>query len=260
MIISKLHSIFPGKTRDRFYSLFPHKIRKKVLYLKDLLLHWEIEHREFFVLDDKKCAFLVVPKSANTSIKITIGKTYGIKTDEDQAIHGSSFVRNNLYLTLENAERYFKFSFVRNPYARLVSCYTDKIIRKPHYFEGYIFRIARNITFAEFVKKTVKIPDFLADKHFKSQYSVLYRRGKLLVDYVGKVENIEQDWLKVAEKCGFEPSVVRENVSTPKGNKRDYRLFYTQELAELVYQRYRNDFELLGYQTAHQELLDFLKN
>jgi hypothetical protein len=233
-------------------------MRKKIFFLKDLLLHGEIEPREFLVLDDKKCAFLVLSKNACTSIKITIGKTYGIKTDDALAIHGL-FHQNSQHSTIKNAERYFKFAFVRNPYARLVSCYIDRAVSKG-YFEGYIFRMQRNITFAEFVKKIVKIPDFLADRHFKSQYSVLYRRGKLLVDYVGKVENIEQDWLIVAEKCGFEPSVVRENLSTPKEGKRDYRLFYTQELADMVYQRYRNDFELLGYQTAHQELLDFLKN
>jgi chondroitin 4-sulfotransferase 11 len=242
---------------SRLYSLFPKQMRKKIFYLKDLLLHGEIEPREFLVLDNKNCAFLVLSKNACTSIKITIGKTYGIKTDDALAIHGL-FHQSSQHSTLKNAERYFKFAFVRNPYSRLVSCYIDKAVSKAAYFDGYIFRLPRNMTFAEFVTKIVKIPDCLADRHFKSQYSVLYRRGKLLVDYIGKVENIEQDWMRVAEKFGFEPRVVRENTSTPKDKKRDYRLFYTQELADMVYQRYQNDFELLGYQTAHQELLDFL--
>lgn len=257
MILSKLQSIFPRKTRDRFYSLFPDKIRKRLFLLKDLILYGKLEVRNFLVLEDKKCAFLVIPKNACTSIKITIGKTYGIKPD--YALEIDRHFKNNLYSILKNPDRYFKFAFVRNPYARLVSCY-NYWISKSYLYDEYIFHIPKNITFAEFVKKIVKIPEFLADKHFVSQYSILYQNGELLVDYIGKIESLEQDWLIVAEKFGFEHSIVRENISTPKKSKRDYRLYYTQELADMVYQRYQNDFELLGYQTAHQELLKFLRN
>lgn len=257
MILSRLHSIFPRKIRDRFYSLFPYKIRKKIFFIKDLVLYGKLEVRKFLVLEDKKCAFLVIPKNACTSIKITIGKTYGIKLD--YALEIDRHLKNNLYSILENPERYFKFAFVRNPYTRLVSCY-NYWISKSYLYDEYILHIPKNITFTEFVKKIVRIPDFLADKHFVSQYSILYQHQKLLVDYVGKIENIEQDWLMVAERFGFEHSIIRENISTPRESKRDYRLYYTQELADMVYQRYQNDFELLGYQSAHQELLEFLKN
>jgi len=247
-----------------YQSLLSEKTRAKISilrrYVKHLLLYGEPYPREFLIFDDKKLVFLVLAKNACTSIKITLGKTYGIRTDH---IHDWANWKIRLARLKKHEKQYFKFAFVRNPYARIVSCYRNKVLLKEEQLssiDGYPFYcIKANISFEKFVKKIVRIPDFLADIHFKSQYSVLYQRGQLLTDYLGKVENIEQDWKKLAQWYGLEANLVHSNNSTEKESVyRDYKLYYTQELAELVYQRYRQDFELLGYQTARQELLDFI--
>lgn len=81
-----------------------------------------------------------------------------------------------------------------------------------------------------------------------------------MVNHIDKVENIEHDWKKLADRFDFYPCLVHRNES--KQRKRafpDYKLYYTEELANIVYRRYQKDFELLGYKNSYYELLNFIK-
>jgi hypothetical protein len=154
---------------------------------------------------------------------------------------------------------------VRNPFERLVSCYRDKVLYSgpneiysaPYFERYYYFPIPANIPFGEFVERVARIPDCLADRHFKSQCAYLYHEGSLLVDYIGKFENLAEDWKTLAEKYGFDTALAHNNSTKAKaGTHRDYRAYYTKELTQLVYQRYKADVELLGYRDVYQELLN----
>ena len=50
------------------------------------------------------------------------------------------------------------------------------------------------MSFTTFVSLVGRIPDCLADGHFKSQYAWLYRLGKRIPDYVGKLEELPESW------------------------------------------------------------------
>ncbi len=230
-------------------------------------LYGDADPHKFFVFEDLKLAYLELPKVACTSIKTTIGRSYGISPANAMDIHEHPSWHQHLGLLNGVHRSYYTFAFVRNPFERLVSCYRDKVIYSgsneiystPYFQQYYYFPIPANIPFSEFVERVARIPDCLADRHFKSQSAFLYHQGKLLVDYVGKFEALARDWKTIAVKYGFDTELDHQHTTKAKrGAHHDYRTYYTKELAQLVYQRYKADVELFGYQAKYRELMDYL--
>ncbi|WP_013325563.1 sulfotransferase family protein [Gloeothece verrucosa] len=219
-----------------------------------------------YVFTDRKLIYLVVQKVACTSIKTTIARSYGIKVQQEEDIHLDQFLQSKLGRPKKNEyPEYTIFSFVRNPYDRLVSCYRDKVLDVKQrysvpYFDTklgyYPYYIPHDISFAEFVQIIVKIPDYLADNHFKSQYAILSSYGKLLPDFIGRMETLQQDWEKLAKTYNFDVNLAHLNST----QKTSFSKYYTQELVDLVYQRYQKDFEHLGYSQAKQALRQKIEN
>jgi hypothetical protein len=152
----------------------------------------------------------------------------------------------------------YKFSFVRNPFDRLVSCYKNKIIEENNSLiqTNYGNLFYKDMPFDEFVYNVSNIPDLLSDRHFRSQYSYLYYKGKLLVDFIGKFENINEDYKIIKEKYNL-TDLPHINKSNEKKNYRDY---YSKELIELVSVRYKNDIEKFNYVDELDELKKYVNN
>ena len=122
------------------------------------------------------------------------------------------------------------------------------------------FSLPTYIGFADFAEWVGKIPDPLADNHFKSQYALLYDEGQALVDYVGKYEQLDKDWQLIAAKHTLDPQLEYSNSSKKNpGCHEDYRLYYTEPLVQLVYERYRKDVEMFGYERDYEQLLEFVR-
>jgi hypothetical protein len=69
--------------------------------------------------------------------------------------------------------------------------------------------------------------------------------GNLLVDFVGRFENLGSDLLKVYDKLGIElRSIPHENRSV-RGH---YSSFYTPETKMIVEERFKRDIEYFGYE------------
>ncbi|MBN1149484.1 MAG: sulfotransferase family 2 domain-containing protein [Anaerolineales bacterium] len=209
--------------------------------------------RIFYVYDDRKLVYIETPKAGCTSIKATIGRYYGIKQGDNQAGEPSRWHEERGKLPA-HLSGYYKFSFVRNPYSRLVSCYVDKLYRwrrLDDVFAASSFcHLPTRTSFPGFVRAIARIPDYWANPHFKSQYSILYRRGRPLTDWVGHLESIDRDWGELAARFDLIRAVEFHKSSHNLGPFDDYRSYYTPELARLVRQRYRRDFEVFGYSAA----------
>lgn len=235
--------IVPFKEALPYLVQSPHENNWLTSWLRE---YGDISPPRFYTFDDRSLIYMEVPKVACTSIKLTIGKAYQINFQSTSDIHEHEDWQHDLGKP-QNTD-YNIFSFVRNPYDRLVSCYRDKVV-EGHYFskaakisQNYI---PSNISFEEFVKIVCNIPDFLSDKHFKSQYALLSHNGKLLPDFVGHFETLEQDWKVLNEKYNFSARLSHKNKTT--STKIDFSDYYTQKLADLVYIRYENDFKFFGY-------------
>ena len=137
----------------------------------------------------------------------------------------------------------FKFAFVRNPWDRLVSLYYFIQQRPAHRHQR---RVAA-MTFAEFADEWTRRHDAL------QKGWVCDGRGKMIVDFVGRMETLEDDFGHIREHLGAAADLQVLNSS---GQRRDFRAEYTDEIRDLVADRLAEDIEFFGYQFALQPTTD----
>ena len=219
---------------------------------RKLTRNGSVSRRRYYVFEDRRLAYISTAKVACTSIKTAMMQPYNIHHNVHMA--WPHIFKGHLK---DGHQDFFKFSFVRNPFDRLVSGYRDKIFNKPK--KEHFDSIPTNISFAEFVAEVVKRPDCLINGHFQSQFTKLYQYPELQVDFLGRFENLADDWLPIATRFEFDPQLPHKMKSTKrKGVHKDYRVYYTEELVHLVYNRFRADVEAFGYQDTYEELRAFV--
>ena len=199
------------------------------------------------VLTQHPLAFMLLPKVANTSIKAAVLQSIGIDAGYAGLNHFMSQAMRNAHIfrikskqELAGSDR-FKAAFVRNPYDRIVSCYKDKVLRNHHRaFDKY--DIPHGCSFDYFVRRISDIPDDKADQHFRSQYHELYYQDKLVPDFVGKFESLNDDWSRLNSLIDLDLSPL------PHHNKTDDKTIdISLPLCRLIRERYADDFEAFGY-------------
>ncbi len=231
--------------------------------------NYDLDPLEYIILPNERLIYLVISKSACTSIKITLGKKYNIfsKSENGLDIHSNpNWIRKFRQINKEFKD-YYKFTFVRNPFERLVSCYNDKVIyeeknkeKKKYYFKDYPYLIKPNISFQEFIDIIIKIPDFLSDRHFRSQSSSIFSNKRININFIGKVENIKKDWENISKKFNFDSKIVHENKSLFNKKENYYFQYYNKIIAQKVYKRYKKDIKHFNYEKEYLQLLNFIKN
>ncbi len=159
--------------------------------------------------------YLGIGKCANSTIVIAIRNKY-----PGERI----YLGDKKRIKRLNKNNFF-FTFVRNPYARVLSAYTDKIKRNAtskyiYQFNGVLNKISgKDLSFEEFVKITSKIPDRLTDYHLKS-YGELIEGNGLKMDFIGKLEDFEKDWSFISNLLGFDKvkNLKNKNITSKKAN------------------------------------------
>ena len=132
----------------------------------------------------------------------------------------------------ERFRRYFKFAIVRNPWSRLVSEY-EFILRTPGH--GRHRKVRKLGSFAAFVK--MQIPR--KDAYQASQ--LCDAEGRLLMDYVGRLGTLQQDWQAICERVAIPCS---ELPMINVGNNRSYVEYYSAELRDLVARHWSREIEM----------------
>lgn len=218
----------------------------------------------YLVLDDLKVAYIVMQKVACTSIKASM---INMKSSADY-LAVNNYIRKTGHVVSKldpDAHRqYFVFTFVRNPFERLISCYenkyhTDRALRRStmkydDYLMGYL---SKDKGFKSFARRVCRIPDRISDDHFVSQSFLIDRMGQNpKPDFVGHFERLREEYEPIRERFGFMP--LPHHNRTPKAmNWMDY---YDLPTAESVYRRYREDIERFGYQETYEQLLEHLRS
>jgi hypothetical protein len=134
--------------------------------------------------------------------------------------------------------KYFKFAFVRNPFEHVLSLYLYTL-KHPQQVDHAA--MSRHADFKAYVFN--ELPD---EPRIPGPQSNLIadEDGKLLVDFVGRYENIEADFAKVCDRIGArDVSLVRSNV-TEHG---PWQSYYDRTTFERVRTRYQHDIAAFGY-------------
>lgn len=172
----------------------------------------------------------------------------------DLALYGRKWVTGHgpcqLYIN-ENENKFnnaFKFMFVRNPYDRLVSTYFYLISDKcSHYDENIHNRLINETTnFNSYINYLCSINDYSnLNIHHNFQYIYAYDDNLTeRVDYIGKFENLQNDFENICEIIQF-PKTKLEIINSSVHPY--YKELYTDEIAEKVYTLYKKDFDLFDY-------------
>ncbi len=225
---------------------------------------------KYIVSDERKFIYFVVQKVASSSIKTALLPLFdldptkyettqrdgspGLKIHKLFGESGNQIRKKQLVARLDDQYReYFKFAFVRNPWDRLVSCYSQKLnatgpgLKHP---ADKDIKLYAGMPFAEFVEAVYAIPDSEADVHFQSQCEVICGPGKdnpIMADFVGRFENLAADFDVVAERIGGGQRLRLPHKLRSKRQSSSYTEFYDDRLRDLVHERYREDIEIFGY-------------
>ena len=129
---------------------------------------------------------------------------------------------------------YFKFAFVRNPFDRFIS-YCSFITRERGAFKTDPQKVMRRVLANPPSEHVLFWPQntFLVDGE-----------GKLLTDYIGRVETMQQSFEFIASKIGV-PAVQLDKVNATERSA--YRDYYDQELIDGVAKLYADDLRLFEY-------------
>lgn len=144
------------------------------------------------------------------------------------------------YLSQEQFDSMYKFAFVRNPWARLVSEYN---------YAGY----DEKWSFAEWVLEhfpTAKDEKGLFQKggyrHVMPQLDYLVDdKGEMILDFVGKFESITEDFAKVCQDLGIHDKPLPHKNSGKK--RQHYSEYYTPAAQKRVAEMYAKEIEMFGY-------------
>ena len=150
--------------------------------------------------------------------------------------HGHiSLMQVRPFLGEEEFAACLKFSFVRNPFDRFVS-YCAFVTRE----DGEFLRRPREVM-RHFLFKERPLDHLL----FQPQHTfVTDGEGRLLVDMVGRVEEMQLCYDAICDRIGVPRSILDKINSTEHGKFREY---YDAELVEGVADIYGRDLELFGY-------------
>lgn len=161
----------------------------------------------------------------------------------------------------------FTAAFVRNPWDRLVSWYTmitsaserksglASLLRRRPGLRLWKYVRDNASSFEEFVERcTAEIDDFDGRKSFSwNQLDYLTdASGKLIVDFVGRYESLHRDTSRLFEQLGL-PRVGLDRINSSVHSH--YSTYYSDELAEVVRQRFARDIEHFGYEFQRVEEL-----
>jgi hypothetical protein len=179
---------------------------------------------------------------------IHVPKTGGSSMESLDFVGGAGHASIKTF-DLELLQSYFKWAFVRHPYTRFLSAYLHRKRDSASFqsaSEKPILDKLFQSSLSEFVTAafTHEIDIFSAG-HFQLQSNSISENGKILVDFLGRFETIQEDWGFVCSKLGQQGAVL------PRHNTSDDQVQPTlsERDKEMLYCIYRQDFELLGYKS-----------
>jgi len=215
-----------------------------------------------------KCIFIHIPKCAGTSRESALGHLDGhtgrggqdhrtIRMIEPLSIQSFIYKDNLLELTHRLRYRnkvilnpnnkitvtkkeyyeYFKFTVVRNPWARAYSWYQN-VIRDEHHRKTH--NITKDISFNQFLKK------FLGKGMLKPQIDYLKDfKGNIAMDYIIYFEDLENGFNTVKSLLN-----LPTEISLPhkiKGSTDQFYNAYNEENKRMIFEQYKEEIALFNY-------------
>ena len=191
------------------------------------------------ISDSHNFVFVATTKTGSTSIENNLG-SYKSK-HKITHLHDSYNKHCPLKIIHQKfpfIEDYFKFAIVRNPFDWVASWYFYRKTRRNE-----------NNT------KSISFKDWLIDEDSSaynikgigltlSQYDIISCDANIKLDFIGKYENLQDDFNIICDKIGIPQ---RQLPHKNKSKHKHYTEYYDDETKEIVAEKYAKDIERFGY-------------
>jgi hypothetical protein len=87
-------------------------------------------------------------------------------------------------------------------------------------------------------------------RQVRPQHEYIYENNKLLIDHVGRFENLANEWKFLCEKLKINDKLfhIRGYTINEHLKNKHYRDYYDDETKAYVSETYKKDLELFGYE------------
>lgn len=175
------------------------------------------------IMESRKCVFVRIPRTASTSILETLKfgtHTGHLPASELKSILGASW------------DGYFSFTFVRNPWERVVSEYFYLLDRKIELPDFKAFVMSQGFYHRWEGSEIRQLPYLIED-------------GKIIVNFIGRFEHLQRDFAFVCDRIDIHPPRLAHHA----GSKHDhYRTYFDTESKQVVDEFFSADIEAFGYE------------
>lgn len=204
----------------------------------------------------EKAVYVHIPKCAGLSMgelcrneNISID---AINTCED---HLNKTYDTNCYVNIDSLSKkdLFSFSFVRNPFDRLVSAYKCPWVSgvevtchgKRKYnlefdnFNSFVNKFVLNENDYSFFRWSHVMP------YTDTRMKLFNHDGKLQISFIGRFEKLQEDFNTICDKIGIPQQKLPHKNKT---NHKHYTEYYDEETKSIVAEKYAKDIEYFGYE------------
>ncbi len=200
------------------------------------------------ISDSRRVLFLHVPKTGGASIEVALDRN----VPDIRAPYPRHSTLGEVLAREPEVGDYWIFGFVRNPWARMVSWWAmidnariaaeagneAQIARFENYSE---WKAVRGFTFEEFVTRGADEVAQIARPQL-----VLLTSGDRRPDFIGRAENMVDDFNVARERFGLRPKDAMPHKH--KGTHGHYRDYYTPETRQRVADLFAVDIDEFGYE------------
>ena len=195
------------------------------------------------ISDKNEFVFFHIAKTGGSSIQRALCESFSIPQDLDPLppIHHMSVA--DLLIQFPHLSSYFKFAFVRNPFDKLLSGYSNFTQHADRFNYHLDMRVYKN--FEEFC---IDFPnsEWISDPHFRKQSELLSVDGNLAVDYIGRFENIPKSLTEVNLFLKG-PGISLPTTKHRESSHLPYKDEYTNLSQQVIEDYFTEDLQLFNY-------------
>jgi len=241
------HGQHARNTGLRLHCRAPHSIVRRMSI--------EYRHPIWMVLAPRqRLAYLKIPKAACSSMHAAICLLNHPELSREEVCAWGAIQKNRHWAEIVGdgdpaLKKCFRFTFVREPYARFASFFRSKVHNltneriRPRFVR---MGIKAGMSMEDVLDLVEAIPVSELDPHLVPQNRLVFSSEKPRVDFIGRIETMTEGLDEIAKRTGIRLDPPRLNVTVGTSD-RDLREPLSDRVRTRLARLYAEDFTSFGY-------------